>query len=176
MWFLFLSSSMSAFTSCFYLYTYHYLQPCITNWDFQKSHNEGFILQARPYSTSCLCGVHPSTNRLRPPADPSGGSNDMPSIQGNTCRLTSGELCASDLTCHSDCFPLKRFFPLQLPLNYQLCRHWLTTGSSRLVQYMEKKFTWYITGDVTKISMPSCVISYQNLGSSMSLIINSTWI
>ncbi len=73
---------------CIYIWLYTTVH---MYWEFQRLHTEGLTLQARPPSTSCLCGVHPPANCLRPPCWPSGGSNDMLSISGNTCPPTSGE-------------------------------------------------------------------------------------
>lgn len=135
-------------------------------WEFQTLHIEGLTLQARPPSTSCLCGVHLSTNStncLRPPCWPSGGSNDMLSIEGNTCPLTSGELSVSRLTRHRDSFLLKRFFPLQLPLNYQVFRHWLTAGSSacsrreKTYWQIDWMFGWLLRSQPISLSCCYCV-------------------
>lgn len=64
--------------------------------------------------------------------------------RGIPVLLHQGELSASDPTRHSDSFLLKRFFPLQLPLNYQVLRHWLHREFRNCATGRQKWTPWTI--------------------------------
>lgn len=84
-----------------------------------------------PHATSSLWGVQMSSvNCLCPSFDPQGDPmtccpcRGIPVILHQVSKVEHGS------------FPHKRFFPLQLPLNFQVFRCWVTAGSSWLVQQL----------------------------------------